>query len=197
MITDGQEPSRRRTSIEERAERRSRMERTGGDRYSNLLHALRAGREVRPTPMVRDRLEWNPIARKLIIAVLVGVALYAIASAGYRFWRQQNVDTWTGPDASVTSGQQLAGCAAAEARDYDPVYPVWVRYGGAVFVGTGFGRPFPADVTGSYQASPYHLGQMTLWRVLNTPEGRAGNEIVLKYDPDPVGEMFAIAPGCS
>ena len=197
MVAPGSEPERRRLSIEERAARRDRMERSSGDRYQVLLRSLRAGREMRPRTFGRNRIEWHPIARKLLIAILLGLAIYVAAAGGFRWWRLGHLDAWTGPDSSVTSGQRLEGCAAVGLRDYDAVYPVWVRFGGKVYVATGFGRPLPSDLTGRYEITAYQLGKLQLWRILDTPDGQAGIDIVLRFVPDDVGELFKVAPGCS
>lgn len=197
MIAADPEPGRRRPSIEERAARRDRIEHASGDRWTTLLNSLRAGREIKPAVYRRDRLEWHPIARKLVLLILAGVVLYAAASVGYRLWRAQQVDAWNGPDATVSSGQQLASCAAVGARPYDPVYPVWVRYNGLVFVATGFGRPFPTDPTGEYEVTPYHLGNLDLWTVVKPSNGRPGGEVILRFRADEAGLLFAAAPDCS
>jgi hypothetical protein len=173
------------------------MERSPGDRYQVLLRSLRAGREIRPRAFGRNRFEWHPIARKLLIAILVALALYVVAAGGYRWWRLGHVDAWTGPDTSVTSGQRLEGCDAVALRDYDVAYPLWVRFAGKVYVATGYGRPLPTDLAGRYQITPYQLGKLQLWRILDTPDGRAGIDIVLRFVPEDVGELFKAAPGCS
>jgi hypothetical protein len=173
------------------------MERSPGDRYQVLLRSLRAGRDVRPRAIGRDRIEWHPIARKLLIAIMIGLALYIAAVGGFRWWRLGHLEAWTGPDASVTSGQQLEGCAAVALRDYDAVYPLWVRFDSKVYVATGFGRPLPTTLTGRYEITPYQLGKLQLWRILDTPDGKAGIDIVLRFVPDDVGQLFKAAPDCS
>jgi len=197
MADPGDKPGRQRLTIEERAERRDRMERAPGDRYQVLLRSLRAGQEHRPRVFGTAKLEWHPIARKLLVAILIALAVYLVAAGGFRFWRLGHVDAWTGPDTSVTSGQRLEGCAAVDMRDYDSVYPLWVRYAGRVYVATGLGRPLPTDLADRYDIAPYQLGKLQIWRILDTPDGRAGTDIVLRFVPDDVGQLFKAAPDCS
>ncbi len=196
MVAPSDPPGRGRLSIEERAARRDHMEHASGDRYQILLRSLRAGREMRPLSLGTDKIEWHPIARKLLIAILIGLTLYVAAAGGYRFWRLGHVDAWSGPDAAVTSGQRLESCAVVALHEYDSVYPVWVRYGGKVYVATGLGRPLPTTLTGRYDITAYTLGKLQLWRILDTPDGRTGTEIILRFAPDNVGLLFRAATDC-
>ena len=196
MVAPSDQSGRDRLSIEERAAQRDRMDRSAGDRYQALLRSLRAGQEIRPLVFGKDKIEWHPIARKLLVVILVALALYLVAAGGYRFWRLGHVDAWSGPDASVTSGQRLESCPAVALRDYDSVYPVWVRYDSKVYVATGLGRPLPTDLTGRYDITAYTLGKLQLWRILDTPDGKAGTDIILRFQPDDVGQLFKAMPGC-
>ena len=199
MTASAPDPGRRRPSIEERAARRDRVDRVAGDRYSTLLNALRAGREIRVTGRTPEGFRWHPIARKLLVLALACVAAYLLVTVASRIWRESHSDTWSGPDQSVSSGQLLAGCAATMSRD-DPVFPVWIRFRGGVFVATGYSRPFPSDPTGSYEQTAYHLerfgGGLELWRVLNTPDGLAGRQVILRLRGQEVGALYNLDPTC-
>jgi hypothetical protein len=125
-------PAPDRLSIEERAGRRDRMAADGTDRYTALVETLRAGESMPKGREVRDRVAWNPIAKKLIF-VAIGLAIvYFAVQAGANYLRNQRVDTWSGPDATVQSGEQLAGCPALNGLYHD-VFPTWVRYNGRVY----------------------------------------------------------------
>jgi Na+-transporting methylmalonyl-CoA/oxaloacetate decarboxylase gamma subunit len=149
-MTDQPAP-RPRPSISERAARREALQRSERDRYANLVRALQAGREIPFRPGRGERLEWHPIARVLVVLAIIAVVAYAVGSVVNNVWREMRVDTWGGPDATVTSGQRLAGCAAANSQQH-AYLPTWVRYGDRVFVLTprqrpllGQGRPNQTD----------------------------------------------------
>jgi hypothetical protein len=186
----------RRATISERAERRERLEAGGSDRYGSLMRALYAGQEV---PLHRRRarsLEWHPIAVKLLLAALIGVLAYAAIYVGYNTWRDTRVDTWAGPDASVTSGQRLADCPVVNSL-HDETFPTWIRFNGQVYRSTGAIRPVGTEPTADFPATGYTLGGLRLLRVANTPDGRAGKIIVLKLVDVAVGQLFELTPDCS
>lgn len=67
------------------------------------------------------------------IALLLAVA-YLVGLNAYSWWRERQVDTWTGPPGvSVQSGQLLDGCAAADGVKHETL-PTWVRYDGEVYL---------------------------------------------------------------
>lgn len=188
-------PPSRRPSIGERAERRKRLVAGGSDRYTSLVRALHAGREVplryrRPTA-----LEWHPIAAKLIVAAIVAVMLYFAVSFGYRAWRDGRTDTWTGPDASVTSGQRLADCPVVNEL-HDDTFPTWVRFEGRVYRLTDSVRPVGSDPTGDFPLTGYALGDLRLLRIANTPDGKAGKTMLIKLVDVPAGQLYEATPEC-
>lgn len=195
MVVDD-ERGEQRVSIEERAKRRDRIVSHGSDRYASLLHALQAGRDVSAPPRRRTRVNWHPIARKLLLATALVVSLYLVATVSLRLWRESTVDTWTGPDATVTSGQKLAGCAAL-APGYDDVFPRWVRFEGRMFLNTGFVRPVGSNDDGSYVPTAYTLRDIELFRITDTPAGRDGSDIMLKLTRVETGVLFREAPECA
>ncbi len=184
-----------RPTISERAERRRRVQAGGSDRYSSLMRALHAGEEVPLRPRQGRSLEWHPIAAKLVVAAIVGVIAYGAIVFGYNTWRNGRVDTWSGPDATVTSGQRLADCPVVNAL-HDDVFPTWVRFEGKIYRNTGSIRPIGSDPTGDYPVTAYTLGDLRLLRVGNTPDGQAGKVIVLKLVDVLVGQSFEVIPEC-
>lgn len=188
-------PTRR--SVSERAARRDRMHQAGRDRYSSLLHALHAGRELPLQPRRRGlRLAWHPIAGKLLWLAVVGVLLYLGITTGLALWREGRVDTWTGPDASVTSGQRLADCPLAGAVR-DDLFPSWIRFDGKVYLLTDTIRPMGFEPDADFPATGYSNGSMTLYRVAGTPDGLAGRIIVVKLATSAVGQVFRQNPDCA
>lgn len=123
-----------RPTIEERASKRQLIHTGGNDRYTSLIDALSRGRHI-PPESARPKLSWHPVIWTLLRVVVVVVVAYMAVLFGWRWWRQQQTDTWAGPTATVQSGQRLAGCASANARNDDSM-PTWIRWQGTVYVET-------------------------------------------------------------
>jgi hypothetical protein len=171
------------------------VQHSGPDRYLSLLRALQAGREVPWQHRTAGRLEWHPVAWVLVRAVVVVALAYLVVTTGLNLWRDQRVDTWSGPDATVTSGQRLEGCPSAS--DFrDPIFPAWVRFEGAVYGGTSAIRPVGANLDNAYPVTGYHLDSIGILRVASTPEGQAGGLILLKLDSSLTGQLYVRLPGC-
>jgi hypothetical protein len=196
VTNPGPATSNRRPTIEERAERRERVESGGADRYTSLVRALRAGKEVPIREREARSLEWHPVAGKLLIAAVIGVLAYAAIVTGYNAWRDSRVETWSGPDATVASGQRLANCPVANAL-HDDVFPTWVRYGGRIYIASGANRPVGNGPTPDYPLTPWQLGELRLHTIANTPDGRDGKVILLRLVDSPVGQVFELNPDCS
>ncbi len=195
------EGPRERMSIAERAARRDRVV-TGHDRYSSLVRVLRAGREIPLRPRRRrrlaalfDDLDWHPIATRLVVLVAVVAIVVTGAKLGGDWLRERTVSTWSGPDASVTSGQRLDACPDATAPASVETYPNWVRYGGQLYVRTDDVRPGLVDGV-SYLDSGYHLDHLLLVLLEGTPAGRARQELMLWSDGAMAGYVYHVAPGC-
>lgn len=188
-------PTRR--SVSERAARRDRMRQAGRDRYASLLHTLHAGRELplQPRPAGR-RLRWHPIAGKLVWAALIGLLAYVAVTTGLSLWREARVDTWAGPDASVTSGQKLADCPLAGSVR-DDLFPSWIRFDAKVYLLTDTIRPMGVVPDSDYPNTGFRLGSMALFRVDNSPDGKAGRIMAVKLAPSGVGRVFLLAPDCT
>ena len=191
----GRLPPRR--SVSERAAQRERMQRTGRNRYANLLHTLQAGQELAWQPRSGGhRLTWHPIAGKLIRAAAVVGLLYGSVTAALGIWRDGRVDTWSGPDGLVTSGQRLANCPQV-GLVRDDLFPCWIRFDGAVYALTASNRPMGFKADPDFPWTGYRLDQMALYRTLNTPDGVAGRIVLVKLDPSPVGRVYRQAPDCT
>jgi len=170
------------------------MEQTG-DRYESLLRHLRGGRP--PAPDLRkQRIEWHPIALRLVaVAIIVGGG-WLLLLAGIALAREFRTETWAGPDRSVISGQRLDGCAA-DLSFLDPFFPTWVRFEGSVFRAAARNRPVGQLPNVAYPATGYRLGDIEMFRILNTPQGQAGDQILLKIVNVETGEVYERLPGCS
>jgi hypothetical protein len=187
-----------RPSIAERAAKREAMAR-GTDRYQSLVRALRAGREIQLERRRRGEfhldLDWNPVAGKLLVLVLV----VALACMGLRIgsdWlRRDRVDTWAGPDATVTSGQEIASCVDAALVETDNIYPSWVRWQGRNLLRTDRVRPGAIDGV-RYIDSGYSLGDMRLVKLMNSDAGRAGDEAMVWVPGTLGGYVYRTNPGC-
>ena len=165
----------------------------GTDRYQSLIRALRAGGRIPWQPAHARRLEWHPIAWVLVRAIIVIALAYLALMTGLNLWREGRVDTWSGPDATVSSGQHREGCPTAS--DFrDSIFPAWVRFDGVIYGGTSSIRPVGSSQ--DYPVTGYHLGSISLLRVANTPVGLAGGTILLKLDSSGVGLIYVRLPGC-
>lgn len=187
-----------RPSIAERAARRDRIEAAPGDRYRNLLRTLRAGREVPLDHDSRAEWGWNPILWKLLALITAVVVLYAGLRIGGDWLRQHRVDTWSGPDTTVQSGQQLAACPGVSAYN-DDVFPNWVRIGARVFTLSDAIRPVPAPGVGetTYTESGYGLGQLRLLYDDATPLGHERAYVLVYAPPALAARVYQAVPGCS
>jgi hypothetical protein len=172
------------------------MQQGGRDRYSSLLRTLQAGQELPWQQQRRGRrIAWHPIAGTLLRVALVGIVLYFGVTAALALWRDSRVDVWSGPDASVTSGQRLEGCALISVRD--EIFPSWIRLDGTIYRLTETIRPMGFEPDADFPPTGYTLGTMTLYRIANTPEGQAGNIVAVKLDGQGVGRVFRATPDCS
>ena len=123
------------------------------------------------------------------------VLVYVVLTMALNFWREGRVDTWSGPDSTVTSGQRLEGCPAAS-EFQDPIFPAWVRFEGSVYGGTPAIRPVGSNKDNAYPVTAYRLGSLGLLRVGSEPEGQAGGTILLKLDSSLTGQLYVRLPGC-
>lgn len=191
-----------RPSIEERARRRSELDAANRDRYEGLLRHLRAGQEIAVEPKRGSlhgvgRPDWHPIAGRLVLAVAVVAALYLALTAAAGWWREERVETWSGPDGTVQSGQRLEGCAELIRLD-DAVLPNWIRYGGAVFQLTEAGLPMgESNIGTSYLETPYALGDLRLFEVRVAGLGPPGSRLIVRNGDAPAGQVYRRLDACS
>ncbi len=193
-------PERERMSIAERAARRDRV--VGDrDRFSSLVRVLRAGREIPLQPRRRRRLAfledlaWNPVATRLTIVVVVLLLAAVGAKLGGDWVRERSVATWTGPTATVTSGQRLDSCPQVSAIAQVETYPNWLRYGSRLYLRTDTVRPGLIDGV-SYVDSGYRLDHLLLVLLENTAAGRARQEVMVWSDGAMAGYAYHEATGC-
>jgi hypothetical protein len=188
---------RPRASIEERAQRRERLQ-AGRDRYAALLRSLQAGRDVQlARPGGRFRVEWHPILRRLILVTIAVLVLWFGAWAGLDWIRRGQLTTWTGPDATVQSGQVLQGCPIVNTID-NPVFPSWVRWNGSIYRYSGWKRPFMGiDRTAGFSESGYRTGDLHLYLIDNTPDGKSRDTVLLWFEGGIAGVEYARTPDCT
>lgn len=174
------------------------METSGRDRYDALLRHLQAGREI-PIQPARPRsfgLDIHPSAGKIVLAAIIVVVAWFAAIAVTDWIRYDRVDTWEGPDATVQSGLRLPGCAQIIFRE-DVYFPAWIRYDGKVYRWTDRGAPIgPSSVGRSYLDTGYRLGDLQLYLMMDSIEGRAGDQIMIRQGESPVGAVF-VATDCA
>jgi hypothetical protein len=187
----------RRPSIEERVARREMVDAQGRDRYDTLLRHLRAGREIALERPRRERWDWHPIAGKIVIATAIVVTLYLVATTAAGYLREGRVDTWTGPDATVTSGQKLEGCPAFIRLD-SPVFPSWIRFGGGLFRRTEQVVPVgETNIGTAYIDSGYRHDDFVLYVVDRPGLGEPGSRIAVRKGGAPAAEIYLRVEGCA
>jgi hypothetical protein len=147
---------------------------------------------VRPRPRRTFGLDIHPSAGKMVVGAIIVVLVWFAAIAVTDWYRYGRVDTWEGPDATVQSGLRLAGCPDIVFQE-DVYFPAWIRFEGRVFRWTERGTPVGPDSVGSsYLATGYRLGDLELFRIANNPEGRAGNQIMIRQGTSDVGAVYVV-----
>lgn len=137
-------------------------------------------------------LDIHPSAGKVVLAALIILVGWLAAIAVTDWIRYDRVDTWSGPDATVRSGLRLAGCPDIVFRE-DVYFPAWVRFEGEVFRWTDRGAPIGQNSVGrSFLETGYTRGDLELFRVANSPDGRAGRQIMIRQGESPVGAIYVV-----
>ena len=188
---------RNRATIAERAARRDTLEASGADRYDSLLRHLAGDRELPAARRAGIGARWHPIARRLLVFVLIVAGLYLAFTLAADTVREFRVDTWAGPDATVTSGQRLDDCPAF-VRNGDAVFPNWIRFDGKVFHHVGAQLPVGETNIGTYYVDAgYTLGNLRIYRVTTEGLGELGTRILVRAGLAPAGGLYGAIPGCS
>jgi hypothetical protein len=162
------------------------------DRYDSLIRHLQAGREVplQPRPRRRFGLGIHQVARPIVTAALAFVVAWIGAIAVTDYVRYGVVDTWEGPTTTVESGHRLADCPNVPFLE-DVYFPAWIRFDGQVFGWTERTTPIGPDSVGrSYTATRYRHGDLELFRVDNSPEGRAGRQVMVRQGTSSAGAVY-------
>ena len=169
------------------------MEASGRDRYDALLRHLQAGREIQIQPRRRTfGLDIQPSAGKVALGALILAVIWLGAITVTDFLRFGRVDTWAGPDDAVQSGLRLAGCPQISFVE-DVYFPAWLRFDGRVYSWTDSGRPIGPDSVGSaYLETGYTLGDLVLLRMMDEPEGRDGDRVLVRQGTSMVGAVYAV-----
>ena len=188
---------RDRPSIAERAARRDELKAPGRDRYAALLRSLQAGREL---PLHRGgrrvAIDWHPVLWTLVRVAVVLIVAYAAIRFGTQWWRENHVDTWSGPDAAVQSGVRLEGCAIVDAIQVED-FPSWVGWQGAIYRYSGWKRPYLGPDTPGFTQTAYSNGTMHLVRIDNTEDGQALDTILVWLKGAAAGVEYARTPECA
>lgn len=194
---EGPAAHRHRPTIEERASKRDQIHTGANDRYSSLMEALSGGRPLL-ADQSRPKLTWHPVMWTLIRILLVLLVAYLLALYGWRWWRQQQTDVWSGPSTSVVSGQRLSGCDAANLRN-DDAMPTWIRWAGHVFVQTD--RILPVlnqSLEGQTQfiETGYSLSQLRIVLPATTVAGQLPAELLVVSPPGIAASVFKPDASC-
>ena len=157
-----------------------------------MLRHLQAGREI-PIQPRRPRfggLDIHPSAGKVVLVAIIVAVAWILAINVTNYLRQDRVDTWTGPDATVQSGLRLAGCPEVAFLE-DVYFPSWIRFEGKVFRWADNLLPIGSNSVGkSYLPTGYRNGDLELLRIASNPEGRAGNEILVRQGTAMAGAVY-------
>jgi hypothetical protein len=188
---------RSRPSIEERAERRRALQQQHPDRYSSLIDVLRGDRPGRAVRF-SDPAQWHPIMRQLIVVSVVIAALLAVGYVVSDMLRQGRIDAWSGPTATVTSGQEVLACLPADTTPDDQL-PTWIRYGERVYARTDFLRPLRnqgrIDETGQVETG-YRLDRMRILLPMEDPADQVPARLLVVIEPGPAATLYEWAPAC-
>jgi hypothetical protein len=196
----GNGPEARRPSIDERRARRAELDAAGRDRYESLLRHLQAGRELPITPRRSRRflggIEIHPVARRILAVSAIVVALILGAMLVTSRIRADQVDTWSGPDASVQSGINLEGCDLS-GYDDNGVFPGWIRFGGAIYRWADLSAPISTGSIGTrYQATDDRLGDLRLFRIVSSGSTPDAERILVRNGDADAGGVYLLVPSC-
>ncbi|MEX2183805.1 MAG: hypothetical protein WEC14_05120 [Chloroflexota bacterium] len=137
-------------------------------------------------------MDIHHVARPIVIAALVVAVVWIGAIAVTDYVRYGVVDTWDGPTTTVVSGHRLPDCPSVPFLE-DVYFPAWIRFEGRVFQWTDRTTPIGPDSVGrSYTETGYRHGDLELFRVDNSPEGRAGRQMMIRQGTSSAGAIYLV-----
>ena len=199
QLDTGEEADAQRPSIDERRARRDEMEIPGRDRYDSLLRHLQAGRELPITPRRSNRrigIEINRVGPRLLLIAAVVAAIWLGAIVVTDRLRAGQVDTWTGPDATVQSGLSLGGCDLPSFPE-DSYFPGWIRFEGRIYRWADLSAPVSAStIPGIYEPTGYSLATLDLYLINSSQSGRDRERVMIRNGESSAGAVYILVPGC-
>lgn len=174
------------------------MDRDDRDRYAALVDTLQAGSGPAPVGARVGRMEWHPVTWTALRLAIIGLIVYVVGAFAYNIWRDGKVDTWTGPDTAVRSGQRLAGCDSANGQ-HDDLFPTWLQLDGRTYVLTEREGAVPREVVNGESTegvSGYTLGELRLLYVKG-PSGEARDLLMIWSPPARAGQLYQAEPSCA
>lgn len=189
-----------RPSIDDRAARREEIASSDRDRYDSLLRHLQAGREMPLEPRQRWRAPHVDIHRygpRLLAVAVVVAFIWVGAIVVTDRLRAGRVETWSGPDATVQSGVELAGCTFPVSPT-DRSFPVWIRFGGQLYRWGDLTIPIiDEEIPSIYAPTGYTLGNLSLMTVENTPAGKARERVIVRIGGAQGAAVYLVMPDCT
>jgi hypothetical protein len=189
---------RGRPTIDERAERRRELQRSYPDRFSGLIATLRGDGPPAGGRLRDDPAHWHPIMRKLVLAAVAVAVAIVVGLMVHQAWRQDRIDTWTGPGDPVPSGQAVLACLPPTTTPDDQL-PTWIRYQERTYARTDFVRPLRNQ--GRYGESgqvetDHRLGRMRLMLPMEDPHDQPAGRLLVVIEPGPAATLYEWAPDC-
>ncbi len=139
-----------------------------------------------------DEVDWGTLGWTAAKVLFAGLLIFATGSFVFSIWRDLRVETWSGPDASVQSGQRLRDCQPVNQLASDTDLPAWIRYGGTVYGRRGSQMPSADPVSGVevFSETGYALGRLRLRA--DEPVRR----VLVVVPPSTSGAVYEPVPGC-
>lgn len=142
------------------------------------------------------RLDIHPIGPRLLVVAGIAAALLLVAIFAVGRFREDRVDTWSGPDPAVRSGFRLAGCDLPGVED-NGVFPGWISYGGRVYRWADLSAPITdSSIPDSYQPTDEHLGDLRIYLIQSSPGGRNLERILVRNADANAGAVYIWVPSC-
>jgi hypothetical protein len=144
----------------------------------------------------RFGLDIHPVAKWVVALAIVVTAGWFIAVAARDYMRANQVDAWTGPDQTVTSGLDRPGCVSTGFTG-DQYFPAWIRFDGKLYTWSGLSVPIGqiADPA-SFVWTGYQHDTLRLYRLLNSPDGREGKRVMVRQGDEVAGAIYILGDTC-